>query len=75
MEPLTTLNSRVVVLAVDNIDTDQIIPARFLKATDKAGLGANLFADWRYLPDGSPNPDFVINQPREPGRARAAGRG
>lgn len=48
---------------MDNIDTDQIIPARFLKATDKAGMGDNLFADWRYLPDGSPRPDFILNQP------------
>jgi 3-isopropylmalate/(R)-2-methylmalate dehydratase small subunit len=63
MEPFTTLHSRVVVLAIDNIDTDQIIPARFLKTTDKTGLGNDLFSDWRYLPDGSPNPDFVLNQP------------
>jgi 3-isopropylmalate/(R)-2-methylmalate dehydratase small subunit len=53
----------VVVLLVNNIDTDQIIPARFLKVTDKTGLGANLFADWRYLPDGNPNPDFILNRP------------
>ena len=62
MEQFTTLNSRVVTLPVNNIDTDQIIPARFLKVTDKTGLGANLFADWRYLADGKPNPDFVLNQ-------------
>jgi len=62
MNPFTTLTSPVVVLLVDNIDTDQIIPARFLKVTDKTGLGANLFADWRYLPDGSPNPDFILNR-------------
>ena len=55
------------VLPVNNIDTDQIIPARFLKTTDKTGLGANLFADWRYQPDGSPNPDFVLNQPENQG--------
>jgi len=67
MEKFATISSRVVVLPVDNIDTDQIIPARFLKTTDKAGLGANLFADWRYLPDGSPNPDFVLNRPENQG--------
>lgn len=50
-------------LPVNNVDTDQIIPARFLKVTDKTGLGQNLFADWRYLPDGSSNPNFVLNDP------------
>lgn len=63
MEPFTKLSSRVVVLPVDNIDTDQIIPARFLKTTDRTGLGASLFADWRYLPDGQPDPAFVLNDP------------
>jgi 3-isopropylmalate/(R)-2-methylmalate dehydratase small subunit len=67
MQRFQPLTSRVVVLPYDNIDTDQIIPARFLKVTDKAGLGANLFCDWRYLPDGSPNPDFVLNQPQSQG--------
>jgi 3-isopropylmalate/(R)-2-methylmalate dehydratase small subunit len=62
MEPFTPFSSTVVVLPTNNIDTDQIIPARFLKVTDKVGLGKNLFADWRYLPDGSENRDFVINQ-------------
>jgi 3-isopropylmalate/(R)-2-methylmalate dehydratase small subunit len=52
---------------MNDVDTDQIIPARFLKVTDKAGLGANLFADWRYHPDGTPNPDFVLNQPQHQG--------
>jgi len=56
-----------VALPVDNIDTDQIIPARFLKVTDKAGLGAHLFADWRYNPDGSPRPDFILNRPEAQG--------
>ena len=51
----------------DNIDTDQIIPARFLKSIDKSGMGANLFADWRYLPDGTPKADFVLNQPESQG--------
>jgi len=55
--------SNVAVLPAGNIDTDQIIPARFLKATDKVGLGGNLFADWRYLEDGSPDPKFVLNRP------------
>ncbi len=55
--------SRVIPLLVNDIDTDQIIPARFLKVTDKQGLGANLFSDWRYHPDGSPKSDFVLNQP------------
>ncbi len=50
-------------LPLDNIDTDQIIPARFLKATDKQGMGDALFADWRYNADGTPNPDFVLNRP------------
>jgi 3-isopropylmalate/(R)-2-methylmalate dehydratase small subunit len=62
MNPFTILTSPVVVLLVDDIDTDQIIPARFLKVTDKTGLGANLFADWRYLPNGSPNPDFILTR-------------
>jgi 3-isopropylmalate/(R)-2-methylmalate dehydratase small subunit len=67
MNPFTTLTSRVVVMPINDIDTDQIIPARFLKVTDKAGLGASLFADWRYLPDGSPKPDFILNQPQSQG--------
>ena len=61
------LSSTVVSLLADHIDTDQIIPARFLKVIDKEGLGQNLFADWRYLPDGSPNPDFVLNRPASAG--------
>jgi len=67
MEPIKAITSRAVVLAANDIDTDQIIPARFLKTTDKAGLGANLFADWRYQADGSPKTDFVLNQPESQG--------
>jgi 3-isopropylmalate/(R)-2-methylmalate dehydratase small subunit len=67
MAQFTSLTSRVVALPVNDIDTDQIIPARFLKATDKKGMGDNLFADWRYSNDGSPKPDFVLNQPKAAG--------
>jgi len=67
MQPLTKLNSRVVALPLNDIDTDQIIPARFLKVTDKADLAANLFADWRYAADGRPRPDFVLNKPESRG--------
>jgi 3-isopropylmalate/(R)-2-methylmalate dehydratase small subunit len=63
VEPVTRLRSKTVVIPSSNIDTDQIIPARFLTTTTKAGLGRQLFADWRYGEDGSPNPDFVLNGP------------
>jgi 3-isopropylmalate/(R)-2-methylmalate dehydratase small subunit len=69
MAQFTTLTSRLVALLVNNVDTDQIIPARYLKVTDKAGLGAALFSDWRYNADGSPKPDFVLNQPQAQGAA------
>ena len=62
MAQFTMLTSRIMPLPVNDIDTDQIIPARFLKATDKKGMGEALFADWRYNPDGSPRPEFVLNQ-------------
>jgi len=62
MAQFTTLTSRIIPLPVNDIDTDQIIPARFLKATDKKGMGEALFADWRYNPDGSPKEQFVLNQ-------------
>jgi 3-isopropylmalate/(R)-2-methylmalate dehydratase small subunit len=67
MPGLKRLDARVVVLAVNDIDTDQLIPARFLKGTTKVGLGTRLFNDWRYLPDGSLNPAFVLNQPASKG--------
>ncbi len=62
MEKFVPFTSRVVVMAVDNIDTDQVIPARFLKKTDKTGWGELLFHDWRYEADGTPKADFVLNQ-------------
>jgi len=62
MAKFTTLTSHAVPFPAENVDTDQIIPARFLKVTDKNGLGDSLFCDWRYLKDGSPNPDFVLNE-------------
>jgi len=67
MSQYKILTSRVVVMPTNNIDTDQIIPARFLKVTDKTGLGANLFSDWRYEADGSLKPDFILNQPQNQG--------
>jgi 3-isopropylmalate/(R)-2-methylmalate dehydratase small subunit len=63
MEPVTPFSSRLVSLPNENVDTDQIVPARFLKVTDKAGLGEALFADWRFNPDGILKPDFILNQP------------
>ena len=63
MEPIKTFKGKVVALPINDIDTDQIIPARFLKTTDKEGLGKALFSDWRYESDGSPKSDFVLNQP------------
>ncbi|MBV8897280.1 MAG: 3-isopropylmalate dehydratase small subunit [Acidobacteriaceae bacterium] len=67
MQKFVAFTSRLAPLAIDNIDTDQIIPARFLKTTSKAGLGDQLFYDWRYDADGNPKPDFIINRPE--GRA------
>lgn len=64
MEKLKRIQGTVVAIPVNDIDTDQIIPARFLKVTDKDGLGKAAFCDWRYLEDGkSPNPDFILNNP------------
>jgi 3-isopropylmalate/(R)-2-methylmalate dehydratase small subunit len=68
MEPLRQIRSRTVVMAASNIDTDQIVPARFLTTTTRAGLGATaLFADWRFDAAGKPNPGFVLNQPASAG--------
>jgi 3-isopropylmalate/(R)-2-methylmalate dehydratase small subunit len=63
MEPIRTFESRTVVLPFTNIDTDQIIPARFLTTTTKEGLGQKAFADWRYDAAGAPKSDFVLNRP------------
>jgi 3-isopropylmalate/(R)-2-methylmalate dehydratase small subunit len=63
MEPITTFTSQIVALPLENVDTDQIIPARYLKVTDKSGLGEGLFQAWRYNADGSPTADFVLNRP------------
>lgn len=68
------LTSTCVPLPLENVDTDQIIPARFLKATTKEGFGENLFRDWRYHPDGSLNEDFVLNNPLYGGRILVAGK-
>jgi len=67
VKPLAHLRSRTVVLPFENIDTDRIIPARFLTTTERSGLGRALFNDWRYREDGSPDPDFVLNQPEAQG--------
>jgi 3-isopropylmalate/(R)-2-methylmalate dehydratase small subunit len=67
MEPITTFAARAVAIPAENVDTDQIVPARFLKVTDKAGLGEALFADWRYRADAEPDPDFVLNRPEARG--------
>jgi 3-isopropylmalate/(R)-2-methylmalate dehydratase small subunit len=67
MEPLKTFATRTVILPIDNIDTDQIIPARFLKGTTKSGLGEKLFSDWRYDAQGGRKPDFVLNRPEAQG--------
>src|SRR5580698_6000004 len=75
MEPFTRLASRTVVLSAANIDTDQIIPARFLTTTTREGLGRQLFTDWRYDAAGAPRPEFVLNRPESAGcRILVAGR-
>lgn len=72
-QKFSTLISTCVPLPLENVDTDQIIPARFLKATDKEGFGQNLFYDWRYESDGTPKP-FVLNDSRYSGSVLVAGR-
>ncbi len=67
MDPIKTLRSRTAVLPASDVDTDQIIPARFLTTTTRSGLGANLFADWRYGSDGAPRADFALNRPEAQG--------
>ena len=74
MEKFQTIISTVVPLPIENVDTDQIIPARFLKATTKVGFGDNLFADWRYEKDGNLKKDFVLNNPVYKGSVLVAGK-
>ncbi|MET1057488.1 MAG: 3-isopropylmalate dehydratase small subunit [Pedobacter sp.] len=74
MKKFERLSSAIVPLNIENIDTDQIIPARFLKATTREGFGENLFRDWRYNGDNTPKPDFVLNDPTYNGRVLVAGK-
>jgi len=74
MKKFTTLTSAIVPLNIENIDTDQIIPARFLKATTREGFGENLFRDWRYNGDNTQKPEFVMNNPTYSGRVLVAGK-
>lgn len=73
-QKFNVITSTCVPLPLENVDTDQIIPARFLKATDKKGFGGNLFRDWRYNKDGSLKKDFVLNDPRYGGVILVAGK-
>lgn len=73
MEKFVTLKSRAIPLDIENVDTDQIIPARFLKATDRKGFGDNVFRDWRYHSDGSINEKFELNRPEYEGQILIAG--
>lgn len=74
MKKFETLRSQVVPLPIENIDTDQIIPARFLKATTREGFGNNLFRDWRFTSDNQPKADFVLNNPTFSGKILVAGK-
>jgi 3-isopropylmalate/(R)-2-methylmalate dehydratase small subunit len=74
MTSFTTITSRFVPLPMENIDTDQIIPARFLKATTREGFGKNLFCDWRYDAAGNPKPEFILNNPNYTGEILVAGK-
>ncbi|MEK9957747.1 MAG: 3-isopropylmalate dehydratase small subunit [Flavobacteriaceae bacterium] len=73
-EKFTILKSTAVPLPIENVDTDQIIPARFLKATERKGFGDNLFRDWRYNQDNSPKKDFVLNDPTYTGQILVGGK-
>lgn len=73
-DKFTVLRSSAVPLPIENVDTDQIIPARFLKATERKGFGDNLFRDWRYNTDGTPKKDFVLNNPMYSGKILVAGK-
>jgi 3-isopropylmalate/(R)-2-methylmalate dehydratase small subunit len=73
MEKFKTLHSTAIPLPIENIDTDQIIPARFLKATDKKGFGDNVFRDWRFDKNGEVNTEFVLNNPKYSGSILIAG--
>ncbi len=73
-DKFNVLVSRVVPMSAENVDTDQIIPARFLKATERVGFGDNLFRDWRYDSEGNPKPDFVLNDSRYSGKVLLAGK-
>jgi 3-isopropylmalate/(R)-2-methylmalate dehydratase small subunit len=73
-DKFTVLTSTAVPLPTDNVDTDQIIPARFLKATEREGFGDNLFRDWRYDVEGNPKKDFVLNDPTYSGKILVSGR-
>lgn len=68
------LRSTAVPLSIENVDTDQIIPARFLKATERVGFGDNLFRDWRFNPDNTPKPEFVLNNPLYSGKILVGGK-
>ena len=73
-EKFTTIRSSAIPLAIENVDTDQIIPARFLKATTRDGFGENLFRDWRYDTEGKPKPEFVLNNDKYTGKILVAGK-
>jgi len=73
-DKFNVLTSTVVPLPTENVDTDQIIPARFLKATEREGFGDNLFRDWRYDKEGNPKPDFVLNDPTYSGKILVSGK-
>jgi 3-isopropylmalate/(R)-2-methylmalate dehydratase small subunit len=73
-DKFTVLKSSAVPMPIENVDTDQIIPARFLKATKREGFGDNLFRDWRYNPDNTPKKDFVLNNPIYSGKILVAGK-